>query len=87
MIIDTQCYNYVNCTHHCTRLQVSPPESVKPRYYHSTTATSLGPGLTEVLMFAGRRKRLIGDDIAETTILRFGEELQEYYVAVNLANS
>ncbi len=45
-----------------------------PRYYHSITATSLGPGLTEVLVFGGRREWL-GDAIAETTILRFGEQL------------
>ncbi len=45
-----------------------------PRYYHSITATSLGPGLTEVLVFGGRWKWL-GDAIAETTILRFGKHL------------
>ncbi len=45
-----------------------------PRYYHSITATSLGPGLTEVLVFGGLQK--VGVDvIAETTILRFGEQL------------
>ncbi len=45
-----------------------------PRSYHSITATSLGPGLTEVLVFGGKREAL-GDTIAETTILRFGEHL------------
>ena len=55
-------------------LQVTPPESMTPRLYHSITATSLGPGLTEVLVFGGRRE-LWGDPIAETTILRFGEQL------------
>ena len=55
-------------------LQVTPPESMTPRYYHSITATSLGPGLTEVLVFGGQRKWM-GDAIAETTILRFGEQL------------
>ncbi len=45
-----------------------------PRYYHSITATSLGPGLTEVLVFGGCRE-VLGDAIAETTILRFGEQL------------
>ncbi len=53
-------------------LQVTPPESVTPRYYHSITATSLGPGLTEVLVF-GRWSN--GSIVAETTILRFGEQL------------
>ncbi len=46
-----------------------------PRLLHSITATSLGPGLTEVLVFGGSRE-LLGDPIAETTILRFGEQLQ-----------
>ena len=50
-------------------LQVTLPESVREHHYHSTTATSLGPGLTEVLIFGG----WLGDFIAETTILRFGE--------------
>ncbi|XP_064393321.1 probable serine/threonine-protein kinase drkD [Halichondria panicea] len=50
--------------------EVTPPESMTPRYYHSITATSLGPGLTEVLVFGGKRK--MGEDvIAETTVLRF----------------
>ena len=60
-------------------LQVTPPESVKPRYLHSTTATSLGPGLTEVLMCGGcpelPENPKTNDDLkptAETTILRFG---------------
>ena len=44
-----------------------------PRYYHSIT-TSLGPGLTEVLVFGGKREWR-GDVIAETTVLRFGEQL------------
>ena len=57
---------------HPSHLQVTPPESVRGRYHHSLTATSLGPGLTEVLMFGGCLK-WDGDPIAETTILRFGE--------------
>ncbi|XP_064393462.1 uncharacterized protein LOC135340956 [Halichondria panicea] len=50
--------------------EMTPPRSMTPRYYHSITATSLGPGLTEVLVFGGRWKWL-GDATAETTILRF----------------
>ncbi|XP_064393408.1 uncharacterized protein LOC135340916 isoform X2 [Halichondria panicea] len=46
------------------------PASMTPRLLHSITATSLGPGLTEVLVFGGSRE-LLGDPIAETTILRF----------------
>ncbi len=53
---------------------MTPPESVTPRWGHSITATSLGPGLTEVLVFGGRREKW-GVEIAETTILRFGEQL------------
>ncbi|XP_064393790.1 uncharacterized protein LOC135341208 [Halichondria panicea] len=48
--------------------EVTPPESMTPRFLHSITATSLGPGLTEVLVFGGLSE---GDPIAETTILRF----------------
>ena len=55
-------------------LQVTPPESMTPRYSHSITATSLGPGLTEVLVFGGKWEWW-GDAIARTTILRFGEQL------------
>ncbi len=39
-----------------------------PRRFHSITATSLGPGLTEVLVFGGRWEN-------HSTILRFGEQL------------
>ena len=40
------------------------------------TATSLGRGLTEVLMFGGRMKWGPAlNAIAETTVLRFGMEL------------
>ena len=58
---------------HSSHLQVTPPESVRGRCDHSITATSLGPGLTEVLMFGGEVEGLSGDLIAETIILRFGE--------------
>ncbi len=65
------------CTHHSQTLyfysiQVTPPESMKPRWGHTLTAISLGPGLTEVLLFGGCLKSF-GDLIAETTLLRFGE--------------
>ncbi len=69
MNISSHCLIYILC------LQVTPPESMTPRCYHSITATCLGPGLTEVLVFGGCRE-VLGDDIAETTILRFGEQLQ-----------
>ncbi len=53
---------------------MTPPESVTPRCWHSITATSLGPGLTEVLVFGGQQT-FRGNSIADTTILRFGEQL------------
>ncbi|XP_064393444.1 uncharacterized protein LOC135340943 isoform X2 [Halichondria panicea] len=49
--------------------EVTPPESMTPRHYHSITATSLGPGLTEVLVFGGLQKNYT--TVAKTTILRF----------------
>ncbi len=52
---------------------MTPPESVTPRRLHSITATSLGPGLTEVLVFGGWLEN--DSVVAETTILRFGEQL------------
>ena len=57
-------------------LQVTLPESVTQRYFHSITATSLRPGLTEVLVFGGKPTsyRYL-TTVAETTMLRFGEQL------------
>ncbi len=55
-------------------LQVIPPELLTQRYGHSTTATSLGPGLTEVLVFGGRSAwKMFEPHMSETTLLRFGE--------------
>ena len=51
-------------------MQVTVP-TLKSRQYHSATAFSLSPGLTEVIMFGG-----LGDgykNLANTTVLRFGE--------------
>ena len=73
-------YNYISLLVLCILcLQVTPPESVTPRYWHSITATSLGPGLTEVLVFGGKLENYT--TVAETTILRFGEELLVLYNA------
>ncbi len=55
-----------------------------PRYQYSITATSLRPGLTEVLVFGGRRKMWVGDAIAETTILRFGKQLLVHVVMATI---
>ncbi len=77
--------HYTNTQYYCTHnmylsehhLQVTLPESMIPRLFHSITATSLGPGLTEVLMFGGIQ-RSGGNPIAETTILRFGKEYTSF---------
>ncbi len=73
-------YTVLYCTlnmyfseHHFLCPQVTPPESMTPRHSHSITAISLGPGLTEVLVFGGLQ-RFGENPIAETTILRFGKE-------------
>ncbi len=55
-------------------------ESMTPRYFHSITATSLGPGLTEVLVFGSISKYY--KNVAETTILRFGEQQLLVHVAM-----
>ena len=74
------CKHKLPYTSHPFSPQFTPSESVQPRYNHSTTAISLGPALIEVLVFGGRREWL-GVSIAETTILRFGEELEDYIAA------
>ena len=56
---------------HSFHLQVTPPESVKQRYNHSITASTLAPGHTKVLVFGGCHT-LGGESIAETAILKFG---------------
>ena len=56
---------------HSSHLQVTPPESVKQRYWHSITASRLGPGLTKVLVFGGKHE-WGGAAIAETATLEFG---------------
>ena len=43
------------------------------RYFHSTTATTLGPGLLEVVMFGGCDDFENRTLIAATTILRFSK--------------
>ena len=56
---------------HSSHLQVTPPELVKQRWWHSITASRLGPGLTKVLVFGGKHKWR-GDPIAETATVEFG---------------
>ena len=58
--------------------QVNNSFSVNLRCYHSITATSLGFGLTEVLVFGGREE--YGTPMAETIVLRFGKEVITYCI-------
>ena len=59
--------------------QLTLPEGVLPRMFHTVTAFSLGPGRAQVIMFGGCPKweRGKSDDalpkLAETTVLEFGE--------------
>ena len=55
-------------------MQVLLP-SVKARFGHCAAAYSLSPGITEIVIFGGstRHPPKIGDFIADTTVLRFGE--------------
>ena len=62
-------------------VQLNIPDGVQPRCYHTITAISLGPGLTEATVFGGCSIRLPGSDdvvskysIAETTVVQFGEQ-------------
>ena len=62
----------------------------KPRWGHSLTAISLGPGLTEVIEFGGSSDPLTGSNdtqpkIADTTLLQFSE-LQSIIHNVQLFN-
>ena len=59
---------------HLSRFFSPPGDTSQISYYQSITATSLGPGLTEVLLFGGRLEYW-GDLVAETTILIFGERV------------
>ena len=56
---------------HSSHLQLTPPESVKQRWFHSITASRLGPGLTKVLVFGGKHESG-GASIADTATLEFG---------------
>ena len=59
-------------------IQLPLPEGVLPRWWHSTIAVDLAPGLTEVVVFAGSSQfdpnKTIADPVklAETVILSFG---------------
>ena len=48
---------------------------LKARYGHCAAAYSLSPGITEIVIFGGTTTcpPKIGNFIADTTVLRFGE--------------
>ncbi|XP_064393126.1 uncharacterized protein LOC135340711 isoform X2 [Halichondria panicea] len=64
---------------------VTPPESMTPRHLHSITATSLGPGLTEVLVFGGLSEN--NETVAQTTILRFEKSSAGNWALVDVAHN
>ena len=53
-------------------VQVTVPQEMGPRYDHTATVFGSGPNFRIVVMFGGQRK-LVGDPIAETTLLHLGE--------------
>ena len=76
----------MDCGEICTSplfqfVQLNLPDGVQSRCYHTITAISLGPGLTEATVFGGCSKWIPGvtyaehskHSIAETTVLQFGE--------------
>ena len=73
-----------------TTMHVQVTGSQKPRFAHSLTAISLGPGLTEVIEFGGSSDPSTGSDdrqpkIADTTLLQLSE-LQSIIHNVQLFN-
>ena len=57
--------------------------TLKARWHHSLTAFSLGPGLTEVVEFAGSPESWTGSsetqpEMADTTLLQFSECAHNY---------
>ena len=64
----------------CDPFQVTLPDGILPRQWHSATAIILYPGLVEVVMFGGSSDDYVDDKpdqsysrLAETTIFSFGE--------------
>ena len=53
-------------------VQVTLPQEMGLRYEHTATVFGSGPNFRMVVMFGGRRS-LLGDPIAETTLLHLGE--------------
>ena len=53
-------------------VQVTLPQEMGPRLYHTATVFGSGPNFRMVVMFGGRREHF-GDTLAETTLLHLGE--------------
>ena len=53
-------------------VQVTVPQEMGPRLYHTTTVFGSGPNFRMVVMFGGKRE-FVGASIAETTLLHLGE--------------
>ena len=63
--------------------------SLKARYGHSLTASSLGPGLTVVTVFGGSGELFAGSSdkqpkLADTTLLQFSECTSDIHVHVHV---
>ena len=59
--------------------------ALKPRWHHSLTAFSLGPGLTEVTVFGGSAESPTGSnkiqsELADTTLLQFSELFNDIWI-------
>ena len=53
-------------------VQVTLPQEMGQRYDHTATVFGSGPNFRMVVMFGGKRD-IMGDPIAETTLLHLGE--------------
>ena len=53
-------------------VQVTLPQEMEPRLWHTATVFGSGPKFRIAVMFGGKR-RLVGDPIADTTLLHLGE--------------
>ena len=53
-------------------VQVTLPQGMVPRYEHTATVFGSGHNFRMVVMFGGKRM-VLGDPIAETTLLHLGE--------------
>ena len=65
-------------------VQVTLPQEMGPQCGHTATVFGSGPNFRMVVMFGGKRD-IMGDSIAETTLLHLGEcavQLQDKAIQV-----